>query len=612
MALRGLASLLENPDRQLWQKPHHWTHNWAHHATHHAFSTTHKYEELLRNISRIVRKSTVVAQEEPISTTNVTQDRNQFITNTDVNYTTVNLSWIWALLAVLAVVLLVVAAIKLGWIGPPSLKENDLAALKTFSDVYRIAQLELEEDVLGHKTETFYYIGERQVAVTPALEWNDQYPSALRGFLIQIAKKIDDGLFHFQCRVWMEHGAFTEHLPVILVAQEWRRWAMEVLQHNLSPKTEVKVELTRRLDWIETIRDLSLNGVANLRNTPYWNDSDELSLLVVLRTDIARELRSYVDHWDVLELQQGFAGTAGEVTAFITFELRNSIRFLERIYCHDELRLHQMTSKSKSWFTPIERELLDLQDSAQIWNETFPRCFRDKFDNQEQFEQWFNSRTRGRPTSYQNVVAKTPVLNDFERTRVQKYLPSYQHWRYGLSTQQELVRMMESSVVLIDQLYVLLDAALLMMSLQNFASLGGSNFFLAGIVSVEHARGVMDFIDNVVREVKLHVCRMGDIAQGGWSNLRRGRKNSWFSSSGPLDNMRLAMNNEENVDKIAANASGMMRYLKAHITSCRVVDSKQEEEALSKEIEYFKRFWEALSKKHQIDEGGDGRAIRYI
>lgn len=76
--------------------------------------------------------------------------------------------------------------------------------------------------------------------------------------------------------------------------------------------------------------------------------------------------------------------------------------------------------------------------------------------------------------------------------------------------------------------------------------------------------------------------------------------------------MRLAMNNEENVDKIAANASGMMRYLKAHITSCRVVDGKQEEEALSKEIEYFKRFWEALSKKHQIDEGGDGRAIRYI
>eukprot|EP00435_Cladocopium_sp_Y103_P025438 s2760_g6.t1 len=278
MALRGLASLLANPDRQLWQPQptHHWTHKWAHHAGHNAFSATHKYEQLLRNISRIVRKSAVAQDpsEDPISSTNVGSSvgrGNQFITNTDVNYTTVNMSWVWALLAVLAVVLLVVAAIRLGpmaplmlrfghaeagcypkskpkqnqcggvdlehlnmkflvlhdifvtivipchsffasgWIGPPSLKPNDLTALKTFSDVYRIVQLELEEDVtlgrswqrmtdfdsqslpccnltLGHKTETFYYIGERQVAVTPALEWNDQYPSALRGFLIQLAK----------------------------------------------------------------------------------------------------------------------------------------------------------------------------------------------------------------------------------------------------------------------------------------------------------------------------------------------------------------------------------------------------------------------------------------
>ena len=112
MALRGLSSLLENPDRwlgfvtrgrnsgntkaqirtvvladvtgasslkipgasalrQLWQQPHHWAHNWAHHVTHHAFSATHKYEQLLRNISRIVRKSSVVSQEDPLSSTNV-------------------------------------------------------------------------------------------------------------------------------------------------------------------------------------------------------------------------------------------------------------------------------------------------------------------------------------------------------------------------------------------------------------------------------------------------------------------------------------------------------------------------------------------------------------
>lgn len=36
-----------------------------------------------------------------------------------------------------------------------------------------------------------------------------------------------------------------EHFPVILVAQEWRRWAMDSLQHNLSPKPEIKAWLAR-------------------------------------------------------------------------------------------------------------------------------------------------------------------------------------------------------------------------------------------------------------------------------------------------------------------------------------------------------------------------------
>jgi hypothetical protein len=46
------------------------------------------------------------------------------------------------------------------------------------------------------------------------------------------------------------------------------------------------------------------------------------------------------------------------VTAFITFELRNSIRFLERIYCHDELRLHQM---------PLGERIEQLEDVGRCW-----------------------------------------------------------------------------------------------------------------------------------------------------------------------------------------------------------------------------------------------------
>ena len=47
-------------------------------------------------------------------------------------------------------------------------------------------------------------------------------------------------LAHFCLSLRIDKGPFMEHLPVILVAQEWRRWAMEILQHNLSPKPEIK------------------------------------------------------------------------------------------------------------------------------------------------------------------------------------------------------------------------------------------------------------------------------------------------------------------------------------------------------------------------------------
>ncbi|CAK9087265.1 Transmembrane protein 107 [Durusdinium trenchii] len=136
-------------------------------------------------------------------------------------------------------------------------------------------------------------------------------------------------------------------------------------------------------------------------------------------------------------------------------------------------------------------------------------------------------------------------MTQIEKEKVQKYMGSYGHWRFGFSTEEELIRSLRSAVVLMEQCYILLDAALLMMSLQNFASLGGTNMFLAGQVSAEDATQVLDWIDKAVQEVRQHIVRIADIGQGGWSNLRRKKKTSWFSHPGPLDNMRLAMNIEE-------------------------------------------------------------------
>ena len=52
-----------------------------------------------------------------------------------------------AKVAVALVVLLFVLCVKMGWIGPPSLKEDDLVALKTFNDTYRTLAREVVNSV---------------------------------------------------------------------------------------------------------------------------------------------------------------------------------------------------------------------------------------------------------------------------------------------------------------------------------------------------------------------------------------------------------------------------------------------------------------------------------
>lgn len=52
-----------------------------------------------------------------------------------------------AKVAVALVVLLFVLCVKMGWIGPPSLKEDDLVALKTFNDTYRTLAREVGNSV---------------------------------------------------------------------------------------------------------------------------------------------------------------------------------------------------------------------------------------------------------------------------------------------------------------------------------------------------------------------------------------------------------------------------------------------------------------------------------
>ncbi|CAE7199841.1 unnamed protein product [Symbiodinium pilosum] len=273
------------------------------------------------------------------------------------------------LLAV-AIVSLCVGAIcvRRGWVGPPRLQPGDLRALTTFSEAYRIADLKLDADVLSHEVETWCLIGQRICATSPIVNWSEMFSGAPRGFLVDLAKGIDTELLAFQHRVWLSKGDFTAHLPTVLVAQEWRRWAMEDLQNAVTPDEEHReaghswisspasrhliddafadyltpYALSLSIKWIDDIRDLSLLGNAQLRETQCWDDTDSLSLLITFRERILPELRKYYSNWSVFEMMQSFSAGAGDVVAYFTQTLRNTMRFLEKIFCTYELRLNNL------------------------------------------------------------------------------------------------------------------------------------------------------------------------------------------------------------------------------------------------------------------------------
>ncbi|CAJ1352828.1 unnamed protein product, partial [Effrenium voratum] len=425
-----------------------------------------------------------------------------------------------SVVVVLVVLVLFVVCVRTGLIGPKSLQPADLKALKTFSDSYRISQLELEEDVLAHEMESFWYIGQRYITLSPVEDWNELYPSALRGVFIDLAKNIDHAMLGFQYRVWTAKGKFSVHFPVMLVAQEWRRWAMRDLQHFTTPTPELKDALIRRSELIEHMRDLSMNGVATLRDTPCWDETDDLSLLVVLRAQVAKELRSYVQNWELLEMQQTFVSAATDSVEYLVQLSRCSASFLQKIFCTDELKLKTRDETRKVW-DPIARGVQELESWAGLWNEDFPHSFFDHFCDEFNSPEMFEDLQKqfddsARPTDFFTVAKHPDDMNPDEKEQVASFMRSYWASSYGL-TQPELTQMMRHAVVLTEQSYILLDVILLMMSLENFASLGGyGSMFLSGIIKLEHAQNVLSFCEDTATRSEFIVAPR-DFCQTGFA-----------------------------------------------------------------------------------------------
>ncbi|CAE7456485.1 unnamed protein product [Symbiodinium natans] len=510
-----------------------------------------------------------------------------------------------ALLAITVVSLCVTAVcVHRGWVGPLRLQPGDLRALTTFSDAYRIADLELEADVLSYEVENWCCIGKRISATCPILDWSEMFSGAPRGFLVDLAKGIDTELLAFQHRVWLSKGDFAAHLPTVLVAQEWRRWAMEELQHAVSPKEEHREAIRRRIKWINNIRDLSLLGVAQLRDTQCWDDSDSLSLLITFREHILPDLRKYHNNWSVFEMMQSFSAGAGDVVGFFTQTLRNTMRFLEKVFCTSELRMNPLQGKAKDMNNLVDRNVMEFIEYSGLFHSSFPENFRSKFFDPEQLkrleEEVVNSASSP-PSTFRTVRKHPEDMADVEKEHVRAMQKEYSSSQFGLQANEgEFIEMLRHYVVLLRHCYVLLDVVLLLTSIQSFARLGGTSL-MADLVSKPHGQSVMSFAKTEVSEVKQNLVQIADIAQGGWSNFRRQSwqwRHSPWSNLSPLDNVRMSINLMDTVERTYENAIHKIGVLKAQIAKARGGGDSSRE--LSAEVQFYHKFWDLLVKKHSV------------
>eukprot|EP00438_Fugacium_kawagutii_P001709 Skav202851 [mRNA] locus=scaffold2311:111875:121786:+ [translate_table: standard] len=317
-----------------------------------------------------------------------------------------------------------ICCIRRGCCGPRSLRKGDTAALATFRDIYFYQQIEIPEGFFDKVEESaFCRLWRYERPSKPVIKWSSMFASSSAGFLVPMAREIDDMLLAWQQRMWKAKGDFVANFPTFLVAQEWREWAMTELQRVEEPTVEHKEMLDRRLRWIANAREVSRNEIMDLRDTEGWDESDDLSLLVVLRQHVGRKLRLTHDRWPSYQLQLSFEHQAEMVNGFLTQFVRSGAIFLQRILRQDKTNDNDLLnvvesgnvlsqpcsfcSNYRKWEAhALDRELKLWMEEVSLVDPQFPSKFRTLFFSEKRLQELEDGTSKVRPLKPLSPFAK--------------------------------------------------------------------------------------------------------------------------------------------------------------------------------------------------------------
>ncbi|CAK9059184.1 unnamed protein product [Durusdinium trenchii] len=519
-----------------------------------------------------------------------------------------------AVIGVAATISCTVCCLRRGCCGPRGLKEGDIQALETFNDIYRFQQIDVGEGFFEKvESSAFCKLRSYTRSARPVHKWSSLMPGFSSGFLVDVAKHVDEALLAFQHRMWDAKGEWISYLPTFLVAQEWREWAMTELQRIEAPHLEHREMLDRRLRWIANAREVARTEIMELRQAEGWDETEELSLLSVLRQQVGRELRLVYDRWETYQLQVSFAANTDMINGFLIQFVRSGVQFLRKVIRQDRIHENEfikvvetgaIISKPctfccglKNWQAhALDHKIDAWLAEINIFDPQFPGNFRTTFFTDKRLKELEEGTAKVRPLKPLNPFAPWDEsrLDYEERNLAKEVMDAYSPADFGLQ-EHEFKVLVQRSVTLLSALKYCTVSIMVLESLKNFAVLGGA-IFLAAKMSTEHVMEILKFVGLAVDSAESDLVAVADLAQSGWSNLRRTDRESHWSNTTPVDNVRAALHIKSDMVRTARDAQETVKVLKAETMSAEKVDEDQIEDKLQHELEFHLHLWELISK----------------
>lgn len=512
---------------------------------------------------------------------------------------TTSLTVVIIVVALLFIALVVFLCVRSGPCGPQGIGEDDQKAALTFADLYRLARINVEDDLLEIRPSVWGRYRTYHLTARPATHWGDLIEGSVRGFLVQPAKDINYSLQAFQHRVWKKYGDDMVHWPTIIIAMEWRLWAMGSLQKIERPSLEAKEEITQRVLFIEESRNLQTTEVSELRNAKCWDETDDLSLLLVFRDHVKPLLQTVLDTWESFELQQSFGMQLHNLKALLDMTTMSSLRFIEVALRRDEIRVH-----SKLWRDPEstivqpDESLQALVDHIQAMFEAASTTVSNDTHSSAPDSTKAAAESSGHPharTSWEFLPPDTDEFSQGEQRLYDSWMSAYRGSVFGLS--QEDYEVLITRYVLLHRLILTVaEASVITRRMARFAQIGGE-LFLAKALNKDHVLELLTFASDSVEHLKKHMLEVGEQAQTGWETLRRGSHESNWCSTGPMDSVRLALAARLDTCNAVAEAVHITKDLKSRAEQSSS-DALLEE--LNQEMTSYLDEWEHLKARHQV------------